>query len=195
SQFVIGEAVRCESLSDRARVVGRFEPFHRKPMAERAFREIKDGTLPGFSFAFKQGRATPHPRVKGAVVYRSARMENWGPVHRPSIPGAVATGIRSMPPGAAEELRRVLARFGVDSGRRSVFEDYECRRLANEGLTKIYNRQVREAQRAMLPQEMAILSAEIAADRAAEELAGLDLPDRIDRALARMERSRNGYVS
>jgi phage head maturation protease len=93
---VIGEAVRAESLSDRARIVGQFEDFDRKPRAGQAFREIKDGTLPGFSFYFTDARGHPfRSRGRRGARYTRARLEDFGPVKHPSIPGAVAVGIRA----------------------------------------------------------------------------------------------------
>jgi phage head maturation protease len=110
---VIGRAVRCESLSTRARLVGAFEDFRAKPKAKRAFNEIKDGTLPGFSFYYTQGRTRPHPSRRGAEVFESARMEDFGPVHHPSIPGAVATGIRSVDENFLAYWRRRFVALGV----------------------------------------------------------------------------------
>ena len=92
---VIGRAVRAESLPDAHRIVGRFANFAEVPAARAAFSCIRDGIYPGFSFHYVDGRAVPHPRVRSAIRYTSARMIEYGPVLAPSIPGTRVVGLRS----------------------------------------------------------------------------------------------------
>lgn len=93
---LIGHAVSAQSMPDLHEVVGQFSNFDDVPSARRAFAHVRDGDYPGFSFHYVQGKTVPHPSgQRGAVRYAKARMIEFGPVVSPSIPGAVAVGLRA----------------------------------------------------------------------------------------------------
>lgn len=126
---LIGHAVSAQSLPNLHRLVGQFSDFDDVPQARRAFAHVRDGDYPGFSFHFVRGESIKHPNVRGAMRYTKARMIEFGPVLAPSIPGAIATGLRSEEPTldipTIEELVN-LSKLGVlnDEGLRSAIAEH-----------------------------------------------------------------------
>lgn len=102
ADMLIGAGVRTENLGDKSRVVQRFANFDAVPQARAAHSMISDGIVPGFSFHFRNGRTVAHPDVRGARRFLKADMLEVSPVTFPSIPGAIAVGIRSQEAPALE---------------------------------------------------------------------------------------------
>jgi len=89
----VGRAVSAESLSDRHRLLGRFDET---TPALRAFADVRDGVYPGWSFQYVDGQMVPHPSGRRSVVrITKATMREFGPVWRPAIPDTRLVGIRS----------------------------------------------------------------------------------------------------
>ncbi|HZU79102.1 MAG TPA: hypothetical protein VE991_04235 [Acidimicrobiales bacterium] len=116
-----GRSLRCESLSDRARVVNRFA---NTDVGRRAREDILDGLYPGASFHFVRGVFERHPRQRGALRYRKADMLESSAVLYPSSSQFRISGVRSgasmliVPDGAdVDDYRRALDR-AVRGGRR-----------------------------------------------------------------------------
>lgn len=128
--LLIGAGVRTESLGDRSRVVQRFANFDAVPQARAAHSMIKDEIVPGFSFHFRNGRTVAHPDVRGARRFVKADMLEVSPVTFPSIPGAVAVGIRSQEAPALEiptieEIIRLRDLHVIDEeGVRALIEEH-----------------------------------------------------------------------
>jgi len=116
---VIGRAIRAESLPDAHRLIGKFADFNEVPAARVAFSLIRDEIYPGFSFAFSQGVATPHPSgQRSAIRYRSAKMLEYGPVLTPSIPNTRVVGLRSANgtrSDVATDLRALFTRMEINA--------------------------------------------------------------------------------
>lgn len=91
----IGHSVRAQVLPTHNEIVGKFDDFDAVPNAKRAFHQIQSGTITDFSFGFRQPKYEPHPRHRGVRNIRSAVMLEFSPVSVGSIPGAIATSIRS----------------------------------------------------------------------------------------------------
>lgn len=89
-------AVVSHSKGQRANeFVAEFSDFNTVPRSAQAFSQIKDGHLKDFSFTYTDAKAVPHPNERGAIRFTKARMPEISPVIAGSIPGAMATGVRS----------------------------------------------------------------------------------------------------
>lgn len=98
---LVGHATKAEVLPHANRIVGQFSSFEDVPLARQTFAQIRDGDLPGWSFHFRNGRATRHPNVRSAVRYTKADMPEFSAVTMPSIPGTKTVDIRAAAPGSA----------------------------------------------------------------------------------------------
>jgi phage head maturation protease len=93
-QDPIGIGIRAQVLPKVNEVVTRFADLDAVPNARRAWAQYTDGTLKAASFGFDQEKAIPHPNVRGAKRFVSARMREVSPVTFGSIPDAGAVSIR-----------------------------------------------------------------------------------------------------
>lgn len=92
---LIGSGLRAENLGSKSRLIGRFADFNEVPKARETFSLVRDGHYPGWSFHYIDGRTVPHPNIRSARRFVKAKMLEFSPVPFPSIPGAVAVGLRS----------------------------------------------------------------------------------------------------
>jgi phage head maturation protease len=88
----IGETIRAQSLPAHNELVAQ---FHHSTMAERAYNDIKNGTLRGWSFWYRNAQSIPHPVHPGGIRYVKADFEELSAVSRPAIPGTLTAGLRS----------------------------------------------------------------------------------------------------
>lgn len=84
----IGRAKHWEKTAAANELVAGFSDFDAVPRARQAFVQLRDGELTDFSFGFDRGKTAPHPEIRGAVRFTSARMAEISPVAVGSIPGA-----------------------------------------------------------------------------------------------------------
>lgn len=122
----IGRAKHWEKTAAANELIAGFSDFDAVPRARQAFAQIRDKELTDFSYGFDKGKTTPHPEVRGAVRFTSARMAEISPVSVGSIPGAIAVSIR-----AEAEIANV--RGLVDAG--AISEDDADRMLREAGIT------------------------------------------------------------
>lgn len=91
----IGRAKEWQKTQAANEFVAGFSDFDAVPRARQAFSQLRDGELTDFSYGFDRAKSMPHPSIRGAVRFSSARMAEISPVSVGSIPGAVAVGIRA----------------------------------------------------------------------------------------------------
>lgn len=127
---LIGRAYKYEADGQRTRLFTKFSDFDAVPRARQVFAQIRDGDVPGFSFHFRSGQTRPHPTQRNAREFIKARMIEHSAVTAPSIPGAVAVGIRSQEAPALEiptieEIIRLRDLHVIDEeGVRALIEEH-----------------------------------------------------------------------
>ena len=111
--LIIGRGVAAQTMPDRTELRGQYASFDDVPKAREAYALERDHMIPGWSFHFREGQSVEHPTIRGARRFTKARMLEFSPVTFPSIPGAVAVGLRAeeanpMTP-TISELRALVA--------------------------------------------------------------------------------------
>lgn len=91
----IGRTISAQVTSTANELVSKFSDFDAVPLARRAFSQLEDGSLTDASFGFQRHAEEKHPEMRGVTRITRATMQEWSPVTRGAIPGAVVTGVRA----------------------------------------------------------------------------------------------------